>query len=348
MRKLHIGILFGGKSTEHDISIKSAENIFHFMNKKFFDISMIFINKNGHWLLTKLLNFSIKKEIISIHPHNEFPLVVRNNPLKIDVIFPVIHGKYGEDGSIQGLLRMINLPFVGSDILSSSISMDKDFTKRLLHKENIPTNPFICLNKHSYNTICFNDIKNKIKFPVFVKPSNQGSSIGINLARNEKEFYKAIKIAFDLDNKIIIEKKIYGKEIECGILGNNNPQSSVCGEILTPHNSFYDYNYKYINTNYAKTIIPANITNIMSNNIRNIAIKAFKILNCKGMARVDFFITKKNKIILNEINTIPGFTNFSMYPKLWMATKINHSELLTKLIYLSIDYYNQKKILKSL
>lgn len=347
MNKTHIGILFGGKSTEHKISIKSARNIFKKIDKKIFIVSMIRISTEGFWYLEKKSNCALveknnyTKNIISIVLNSKFPFLVNNVPLKIDVIFPILHGKYGEDGSIQGLLRVINLPFVGSDILSSAISMDKDITKKILQASNISIAPFFCLKKKLYNKKTFN----KIKFPVFIKPANQGSSIGISKAFNDKELHEAIEIAFDLDIKVIIENEIIGKEIECGILGNDNPKSSLCGEITLSNNSFYNYQSKYINNKYAKITIPAMILPEISKKIRKTALKVFKILDCKGMARVDFFLTPKNRIIVNEVNTLPGFTNISMYPKLWMASNLSYSDLIKQLIQFAIEYHNQKKLL---
>lgn len=346
MNKINVCIIFGGQSAEHEISIKSAKNIFYYINKKIFNVYLIWISKKGFWYFIENKTFLSKKfndfkNNISLVINNKYPIVITktNLPIKIDVIFPIIHGKFGEDGKLQGLLNFINIPFVGSDVLSSSVSMDKDFTKRILCADNIPIIPFFTLNKKNYNNINYKNIVDKLNLPFFVKPSNQGSSIGVNEINNQKEFNKFIELAFDFDNKIILEKKIIGKEIECGVLGNDTLKSSICGEILLS-NKFYDYKSKYFHD--TKIIIPAKISTEISKKIRSLSLKIFKKLECKGMARVDFFLTKNNNIIFNEINTLPGFTKNSMYPKLWLAMKISYSSLITKLINLAIDFHKKK------
>lgn len=343
MKKINVCIIFGGQSTEHDISIKSAKNIFYHINKKIFNIFLIWISKKGLWYLVDKFNFLTKKNISFFVKNKKLFFVKKNNmQIKIDVFFPIIHGKYGEDGKLQGFFDTINIPFVGSGVLSSAICMDKDFSKRILNAAKIPTAPFLTVQKKFCNKVNYNYIVNKLNIPFFIKPSNQGSSIGINKIYNKRDFIKFIKLAFDLDDKIILEKEIIGKEIECGVLGNDFPKTSVCGEILI-NKGFYDYQNKYQNT--AKIIIPAKISSKISKKIKFLSLKIFKMFECKGMARVDFFLTKKNKIIINEINTLPGFTKNSIYPKLWKATKISYSSLITKLIYLAMNY--QKKLITS-
>ena len=268
---------------------------------------------------------------------------------KLDIVFPVLHGLYGEDGTIQGMLELIKIPYVGAKVLSSSICMDKAYSKIIFDKANIPQAEYIYLRKYmdkyiyiekdfSEEILTIDEIVRrtlmKIKFPMFVKPSNSGSSVGISRVENEKELIKAIKYAGKFDNKILIEESLKGREIECAVLGNEDIETSCLGEIISG-NEFYSFNAKYQNEK-SKTIMPADLPEELSNKVRNIAKKAYKATDCKGLARVDFFVDdKNNKIYINEINTIPGFTQISMYPKLWEQMGINYSELLDKLIELA-------------
>lgn len=337
MKKKNIAILFGGQSSEHEISIKSAKNIFHLINKKNFKILLIWITKKGLWYLDTSYKFLLDENNnhlyrILLMPGNKYPFLLENkNMLKIDIIFPITHGSLGENGSLQGLIKILNLPFVGPGVLSSSISMDKDITKRFLKTANILTTPYISLKKNKYHSIFFDKIVKKLGLPLFIKPSSQGSSIGIKKINNIKEFKNAIQEAFDLDEKILIEKEILGREIECGVLENNKVKTSVCGEIITKK-GFYSYYNKYVCNLNSQIIIPAKISKIISNKIRFTTLKIFKMLNCTNMARVDFFLTKNNNIIFNEINTLPGFTSTSMYPKLWEYSQVNNFKLINKLI----------------
>lgn len=338
---LKIGILFGGQSKEHEVSLLSAENIFNNINKKKFKVYLIWINKKGSWYFCQSNNFlyfrrnKIKK--IVIIPGNKYPLMIENKkPLKIDVIFPVTHGILGEDGSLQGLLRLINISFVGSSLLSSAINMDKEITKKLLKNMNFLISPFLVFHKNEIKKINYYNIIKLLGKNIFIKPTNQGSSIGINKVNDLKNFKLSINKAFDLDEKIIIEKEIIGKEVECGILGNFDfINTSVCGEIITKNN-FYTYENKYKNNKESKIIIPAKIDSKISKKIRSISKKIFKFFYCKDMARIDFFVTKNKQIIVNEINTLPGFTKNSMYPKLWKYNNIKCKDLISKLIYLAI------------
>ena len=315
--KLKIGVLFGGKSAEHEVSIISAKNIIKALDKEKYQIFPVKIDKNGKFNLNTLK--------------------------KIDVIFPVLHGPFGEDGSMQGLLKILNLPFVGSSVLGSAVSMDKEIMKKLFKEAGIPIGKFIVLKYGE--KITFEKVKKELGMPVFVKPVNMGSSVGISKGKNKKEYDTAIKEAFKFDLKVIIEENIAGREIECSVLGNNNPIASLPGEIIA-NQEFYSYDAKYISQE-SVVEIPAKLPRATIKKIQELAVKTFKILNCEGMGRVDFFIKKNGQVIVNEINTIPGFTNISMYPKLWEASGLPTGKLLDKLIALAIERFKRESKLKT-
>lgn len=316
-KKLKIGVLFGGKSAEHDVSLQSAKNVINGLDKNKYQITPIKINRDGKF------DFSLVK--------------------KFDVIFPVLHGPFGEDGSMQGLLKLAGVPFVGPSVLGSAVGMDKDVMKRLLRDAGIPIGKFITIRKT--DKINFGEAKKKLGLPFFIKPANMGSSVGISKVRNEGEFVKAIKEAFKFDSKIIIEEFIDGREIECSILGNDHPMASIPGEIIA-NQDFYSYNAKYIDTG-SKAVIPADIDKKIIKKVQEMAIETFQALNCEGLSRVDFFLKKNGDVLVNEINTIPGFTNISMYPKLWEASGIPPSKLLDRLIDLALERSAREKSLKT-
>jgi len=261
------------------------------------------------------------------------------------VVFPILHGPFGEDGTIQGLLKILDIAFVGPGVLGSAINMDKDVSKRLLKEAGLPTSKFLVFQKNQEQDISFEKIERELKIPFFVKPANLGSSVGISKVKDKKDFIKAVKEAFRFDNKIIIEEGIEGKEIECSVLGNEKPVASALGEIIPTHD-FYSYDAKYFDEDGARMAIPANISEEVVGKIQEMAIQVFKTLCCEGMGRVDFFLTEDNKIFVNEINTIPGFTPISMYPKLWAESGISYSELIDKLIQLAIDRKEREDRLK--
>ncbi len=316
-KKLKIGVVYGGKSAEHEVSLQSAKNVMSALDKNKYTIVPIKINKDGKF------NFSSLK--------------------KVDVIFPVLHGPFGEDGTMQGVFKEMGKPFVGSGVLGSALGMDKDVMKRLFMQAKIPIGKFITLK--STEKIDFNKAKKELGLPIFIKPANMGSSIGVNKVKNEKEFGVAIKEAFKFDNKILLEQFIEGKEIECAILGNEFPMASVVGEII-PNQEFYSYNAKYIDDGY-QIEIPAKIGKVTTKKVQELAIKIFQTLNCAGLSRVDFFVTKKGSVYANEINTLPGFTNISMYPKLWEATGLKQPVLMDKLIELALDRFERESALKT-
>ena len=354
MNKLKLCVILGGMSTEHDVSIISGTSIIQNLDKEKYQINVIYIDKNGEWFEyikpVKEINLIKIGEKIdkdkSIFIDNKIKFLK-----KFDVVFPILHGKYGEDGTIQGLLELLNIKYVGCKVLSSSICMDKIYSKIIIEKANIPQAKYIYVrkieNEYKYIDSNFDEkklklneigkiIEEKLGFPVFVKPSNSGSSVGIKKAKNINELQEAIEYASNYDEKILIEEEIIGREVECAVLGNNEVKASCVGEIISAEN-FYTYDAKYKN-NESKTIIPANISKEKEEEIKALAKKAFKAVDATGLSRVDFFIRNNdNKVILNEINTMPGFTEISMYPKLWEQSGIKYSKLLDELIKLAIN-----------
>lgn len=316
-KKLKIGVLFGGKSAEHEVSVNSARNVINALNSKKYQVISIKIGKDGKF------DFSIIK--------------------KVDVVFPVLHGPFGEDGSMQGFLKLTNVPYVGAGVLGSAVGMDKDVMKRLLRDADIPIGKFIIL--HNGEKKLFSEIEKTLGLPVFVKPANLGSSVGISKVKNKKEWHRAIKSAFFYDSKIIVEENIPGREIECSVLGNEKPMASVPGEIIA-NQEFYSYDAKYAGAG-SEAVVPAKLNESTIKRVQELAVKVFKTLNCEGMGRVDFFVKDSGEIIVNEINTIPGFTSISMYPKLWEASGIPVSKLVDKLIELAIERFKKEQKLKT-
>ncbi len=352
MNKIKLGIIFGGMSTEHGVSVCSATSIIKNLNHDKYEIFPIYIAENGKWFnyVKPIEQIEILKVGEKVEPIQEI-----ENEIKflknLDVVFPVLHGLYGEDGTIQGLLELLKIKYVGCRVLSSSICMDKAYTKIIFQKANIPQAKYIYIKtdyinkKYYYIDNEMNEqilsidqiilkVKENIKLPVFVKPSNSGSSVGIKKANNEEELKQAIIYASQFDNKILIEEEIIGREIECAVLGNEEVKATNIGEIL-PAEEFYTFDAKY-NNSESRVIIPAQIEQTQKEKIRELAIKAFKAVDGKGLSRVDFFIEKETqKVYINEINTLPGFTQISMYPKLWEESGISYTELLDKLIELA-------------
>jgi D-alanine-D-alanine ligase len=361
-RKIRVGILFGGRSAEHEVSLQSAKNIIDAIDTNKYEVVLIGIDKRGRWHLNEesrflppatepgLLQLTETSETLALVPGKQnHQLVMLSGGQKLgslDVIFPVLHGPFGEDGTVQGLLKLANIAFVGAGVLGSAVGMDKDVMKRLLRDAGIPISRFIVANRHSPEKIGFDYAQKQLGLPLFVKPANLGSSVGIHKVKNGEEFEHALGDAFDYDNKILIEECINGREIECSVLGNDNPIASVPGEIL-PRHEFYSYEAKYLDENGAVLQMPAKLSPAISERIRHLAIEAFTVLCCEGMARVDFFLRNGKEIIVNELNTIPGFTRISMYPKLWEASGISYSELIDRLIELAIERFAREKRLKT-
>lgn len=350
--KIKLVVIFGGMSTEHDVSIVSGTSIIKKLKKEKYEIFPIYISKEGIWYeykkeISQIENLKIGEQVKEIQKIEN----VMNYLKQMDCIFPVLHGLYGEDGTLQGLLELLKIPYVGCKVLSSSISMDKAYTKIIFEKAGLKQAPYVYIKKvkeqYCYIEKDFEErilelkdisrkIEKKLSYPMFIKPSNSGSSVGISKAKNNQELEQAIKLASKYDKKIIIEQAINAREIECAVLGNEEVKASNIGEVLSAE-EFYTFSSKYKNEN-SKTIIPKEIPEQIIEQIRKEAIKAFKAVDGKGIARVDFFLEKEtNEILINEINTMPGFTNISMYPQLWEKTGISYSKLLDKLIELAME-----------
>ena len=361
-KKIRVGILFGGHSAEHEVSLQSAKNIIDAIDTNKYEVVLIGIDKKGQWHLKQESRFLLPAaepglptlpetgENLALVPGKQIEPVValsgEQTVGSLDVIFPVLHGPFGEDGTVQGLLKLANIAFVGAGVLGSAIGMDKDVMKRLLRDAGIPIARFLVMNRYSAKEIGFEDARGQLGLPLFIKPANLGSSVGIHKVKDREAFEPAVRDALNYDNKILIEECVRGREMECSVLGNENPIASVPGEIL-PRHEFYSYKAKYLDENGAVLEIPAKLPPAISERIRQLAIKTFSVLCCEGMARVDFFLRNNEEIIVNEINTIPGFTRISMYPKLWEATGIPYGELIDKLIELAIQRFEREKELKT-
>jgi len=360
MNKKKVGILFGGKSAEHEISLLSAKNIYEAIDRTKFDPVLIGIDKTGRWLLNDAQQFLLNADnpaLVRLNPDgNPVSLKPESSGListekmgniSLDVVFPILHGPFGEDGTIQGFLKLADIPFVGPDILGSAVGMDKDVMKRLLRDAQIPIGKFMVLKSHE-KVPAFSEAEALVGSPFFIKPANMGSSVGISKVYNETEFTRAVEEAFLYDTKIIIEEFIPGREIECAVLGNEEPAASVPGEVIPTHD-FYSYDAKYLDEYGAALKIPAEIDEVTKKRIQELAVKVFKVLCCEGLSRVDFFLKdgKPGEIVVNEINTMPGFTKISMYPKMWEECGISYSDLITRLIELAISRYDRNKKIKT-
>jgi D-alanine-D-alanine ligase len=349
--KLRVGLICGGTSCEHEVSLVTARNVLLAMDPAKYDIVPIFIDKNGSWHHFEaifLVNID-SKALLTDQTSQTLLATTKSQSVclpetRLDVVFPLVHGPYGEDGTIQGFLKLARIPFVGAEVLGSAIGMDKDVMKRLLREAGLPVGGFMSIQQGKRHLIDVEEIIQTFGFPLFVKPANLGSSVGISKAKNKEELKKAIDLAFQFDRKILIEECIVGREIECAVLGNDMPIASVVGEVRTTH-EFYTYEAKYIED--VSTIeIPANIPFDVSERAKMLSIKAFEVLCCEGMARIDFFLKEDGTLLINEINTIPGFTNRSMYPKLWEASGIAYAELIDRLLHLAIERHTAISTLK--
>ena len=361
-RKLRVGILFGGRSAEHEVSLESARNVIAAADPQKYEIVPIAITKEGRWRAGVLPPGSpaipalpgIPKEGVEVipaaSPTDGGPLVpiFQGAALPslgpLDVIFPVLHGTFGEDGTVQGLLELAGIPYVGAGVLGSAVGMDKEVMKRLFHERGLPIVPYLVVRRVDIQvnarSVCAAVVKH-FPYPVFVKPANMGSSVGVSKARNRKELEKALETAADYDRKIIVEKAVAAREIECAVLGNDDPIASLPGEVI-PAGEFYDYSAKYIEDT-ARLLVPAPLTPAQVKRVQSLAVQAFQAVECAGMARVDFFLEKKTgRIYVNEINTIPGFTAISMYPRMWEASGLPYAQLIDRLIELAIKRHREK------
>lgn len=351
--KKRVAVLFGGRSAEHEVSLQSAKNVIGMIDRDEWDVVAIGIDKEGRWFLgdearllideqnPALVKLNRASTDLVVQPGNaDAPLVPLGGDLggRIDVVFPVLHGPYGEDGSVQGMLELAGLPYVGAGVLGSAAGMDKDVMKRLLRDAGIPNADFVTIRVHQRGDVDFDGIAAKLGNPVFVKPANLGSSVGVHKVRTAAEFEAALDDAFSWDRKVVVEEAIVGREVECSILGNDAPRASVVGEIVTQgDHDFYSYDAKYIDEKGAQLNIPADLDPEIAERVRAVSVRVFQILECSGLARVDSFVTAAGEIFVNEINTLPGFTNISMYTKLWEATGLSQTALIDELLRLAIE-----------
>lgn len=318
--KLQVAVVYGGRSGEHEVSLLSAESVIAAMDPERYDVIRYFIDKEGRW--------------------DPFPILPEPGAQPhIDVVFPILHGTFGEDGTVQGLFELADLPYVGANVLASAVAMDKDCMKRVCRDHGLPVVEWFVLSRSALNAA---DAAAALKFPVFVKPANLGSSVGISKAHDMKELTAALKLAAKYDRKIVVERGIEGREFECAVLGNEDPQASIPCEIL-PSREFYDYEDKY-ELNLAKTKLPAELPDEEITEMRRLAIECYKAVGCEGLGRVDFLReTATGKLYINEINTLPGFTSISMYPKMWAHSGIEYSTLINRLIELALERHAAKK-----
>ncbi len=357
--RIRVGVIFGGRSIEHEVSLISARNVIGALESEKYEVVLIGIDKEGRWHAHDAHNFlehAYDPKKICLHASKGRVAVVPTDaqrqlvPLSgkgrsipsVDVVFPILHGPYGEDGTVQGLLKLAGIPFVGSDVLGSAVCMDKDVMKRLFQHAGLPTARFLAFRRPSFAHLQFANIAKELGVPFFIKPANAGSSVGVHKVKREEEFLEALSEASLYDDKLLFEEFIDGREIECSVLGNEAPIASLPGEIV-PRHEFYSYAAKYLDDNGADLIVPAKLEEDKVKEVQELALKAFAVCECAGMARVDFFMRKRDgKLLLNEINTIPGFTDISMYPKLWQASGVSYKELLSRLIDLALERKQQE------
>jgi len=331
--KTHVLLVYGGRSSEHDISLMSGRNVQAALDTSRYDVSVCVIDKEGRWWLQDETSQAV--EITPILGQKKFVALAGDHTVQPDVIVPILHGKNGEDGTVQGLCELLGVPYVGPSLLGAALTMDKDLTKRVLHEGGIPVVEGVVW-KTSEERPTYADISNKLGSAVFVKPSRAGSSVGVSKATDETSFTAALTTAAEHDDKVLIERAIQGREIELAVLGNSDPQVSVPGEIL-PGADFYDFDDKYDVSSAAKVQIPAEISEQTVASLQQAARAAYMMTAGRGMARVDFFLVDDGTFYLNEINSIPGFTDISMYPKLWQHGGLTYPELLSRLINLALE-----------
>jgi D-alanine-D-alanine ligase len=355
MKKLRVAVIFGGRSGEHEVSIASAASIFKHLDPARFEPVPIKIEKDGRWMLTG----DVPKAISAAEVHRQ-AVTTALQPIDptttltsggIDVVFPVLHGPYGEDGTVQGLLELANVPYVGSGVLGSAVGMDKAVMKTAFIGRGLPVGPYVVILRPEWTRDAAGAtarVERDLTFPVFVKPANLGSSVGISKAKNLAEFVEAMALALQYDRKIVVEAAIpHAREIECAVLGNDDPQASIAGEII-PLREFYDYEAKYLDANGSRLEIPAVLGEDQAAEIRRLSIEAFRACDLSGLARVDFLMNRETgQTFLNEVNTLPGFTTISMYPKLWEASGVSYPELLERLLTLAMERHQEKQQLRT-
>lgn len=358
-KRVRVGILFGGKSAEHEVSLQSAKNVIAAIDTEKYEPVLIGIDKEGQWHSVdqrrflsnennpKLIGLEVAPDSsVVLAPESKGNIInldTNEGTSSLDVVFPILHGTFGEDGTIQGLLKLAGIPFVGSGVLGSAVGMDKDVMKRLLRDAGIPVSKFLVCRKET--TPSYEEARTTLGTPLFVKPANAGSSIGVSKVRTEEEYETAIQEAFLYDRKIIIEENVSGREIECAVLGNDYPIASVPGEVI-PHHDFYSYEAKY-GMDGVTVEIPANLSIEDVARIQELAVMVFQVLEASGLGRVDFFRAENGDLFVNEINTLPGFTSTSVYPKLFEASGIPYPELIDRLITLAIERFERESKLKT-
>nr|AIA15099.1 D-alanine--D-alanine ligase [uncultured bacterium] len=362
-RKLRVGIVFGGRSGEHEVSVASARSVMAAIDQTKYEVIPIAIARSGQWLPgvapqalmaptdiapAEAVSSDTPQAVISDDTPTGFALLPQlrdeQHATEVDVIFPVLHGTYGEDGALQGMLEMAGLPYVGNGVLGAALGMDKDKAKLLFQVAGLPVVPWITVTRKEVESALdasITAIAARFGFPVFAKPANMGSSVGVTKAHDAAELRAALTMAARYDRKIVVEPAINCREIECGVLGNDDPEASVVGEIL-PSNEFYDYQAKYLD-GASQLLIPAPIADAIALDVRRMAIVAFRALDLNGLARVDFFLDRDtDQVYLNEVNTMPGFTEISMYPKLWEVSGLTYPALIDRLIMLGIERHQER------
>ncbi|RUS53146.1 D-alanine--D-alanine ligase [Kurthia sp. 3B1D] len=348
-----LGLLYGGKSAEHDVSLSTAKAATQALNFDKYDIFPVFITRGGEWRVGEQLTAPVEsieqlaftRDADSENDVTEFLTSLKER--KFDVIFPLLHGTNGEDGTVQGFLEVLNLPYVGNGVLASSAGMDKVSMKQLFEIAGLPQVPytyFIRNDWHKQQDALIAEMEEKLTYPMFVKPANLGSSVGVSKADDREKLIEAVELALKYDRKIVVETGVVAREVEMAVLGNDEPETSVPGEIK-PKTAFYDYDSKY-NDNSTDLLIPAPVTADVEAQLSDMAKRAFKILDGSGLVRADFFVTAENEIFINEVNTLPGFTPVSMYPILWKNTGLPYNELIEKLINLGIERHTEKQQLQ--
>jgi D-alanine-D-alanine ligase len=347
-RKKKVAILYGGRSVEHAVSVNSGRNIVEHLNKDLYEALPIGISKSGQWFLTSSVHREIEKgEPLGIILNSDKPAFIKlesGTRFMADIVFPVLHGTDGEDGSIQGLIKTLDLPMVGTSVLGSSLAMNKIMAKHLLRAAGLPVTDFLTFRFDEKDKISFNAIAKKLGLPFMIKSASLGSSVGVTKVKNSKDFKVAVAEAFKYDDEMLAEEFIEGREIECAILGNYPPEASHPGEIIISKKyEFYTFDAKYVDPNAVQINVPAVLPKATVEKIRKVSKKAFEALHGQDFARIDLFLDKKGNIFINEINTIPGFTNSSMYPMMWGERGVSFSDLITRLLNLGLERYNRSK-----
>ncbi len=360
-RRLRVGVLFGGRSFEHEVALQSAKNIIRRLDRNKYEITLIGIDKQGRWQLCDperyLINADDTKNVVLNKGFEQVALIgqdqtgslislTQSASHPVDVVFPVLHGIYGEDGTMQGLLKLAGIPFVGASVIGSSVGMDKDVSKRLLRDAGVPVAKFLTIHRHEMSRYPFKRCVEELGLPLFVKPANAGSSVGVMKIKSQEEWDGALENAFQYDRKILVEECIVGRELECALIGNEHPIISLPGEVIHRH-EFYNYEAKYIDGEGTYVEIPAKIDAETLSKVQMACIKAYQVLCCEGMGRVDGFLTASGDFIVSEINTIPGFTDMSPFPHLWEASGVPYTQLLDRLIGYAIDRFKKEQQLKT-